>query len=136
MRIKSSTKNIFEVFWQTCYVTVYWYLIFSGSAGSSAKSSSSPNGEDSRPASGQSFIRQSVDRSFGQSVLRKANQSMKSVRTNDYVDRDEDTQTSYSRESLRLLKLLFNNRKNECGFKQIVCSQGGILRNSINLRYL
>ena len=36
---------------------------------------------------------------------------MKSVRTNDYVDRDEDTQTSYSRESLRLLKFLFNNGK-------------------------
>ena len=68
------------------------------------KSSSSPNGEDSRPASGQSFIRQSVDRSFGQSILRKANnqqQSMKSVRTSDYVDRDEDaaSQNSFSRQS-------------------------------------
>ena len=86
------------------------YVLFSGSAGSSIKSSSSPNGEDSRPtssrpASGQSFIRHSIDRSFGQSILKRANnQSVKSVRTQDLVDRDEDAETTYSRQSIRLLE--------------------------------
>lgn len=85
-------------------------ILFSGSAGSSIKSSSSPNGEDSRPtssrpASGQSFIRHSIDRSFGQSILKRANnQSVKSVRTHDLVDRDEDAETTYSRQSIRLLE--------------------------------
>ena len=85
-------------------------ILISGSAGSSIKSSSSPNGEDSRPtssrpASGQSFIRHSIDRSFGQSILKRANnQSVKSVRTQDLVDRDEDAETTYSRQSIRLLE--------------------------------
>ena len=89
---------------------IFLSILFSGSAGSSIKSSSSPNGEDSRPtssrpASGQSFIRHSIDRSFGQSILKKANnQSVKSVRTQDLVDRDEDAETTYSRQSIRLLE--------------------------------
>ena len=61
---------------------------------------------------------------------------MKSVRTNDYVDRDEDTQTSYSRESLRLLKFLFNNWKNECSFKQIIFSRIELMINSFMMNQL
>ena len=97
-----------------CFLISFFFIflsiLFSGSAGSSIKSSSSPNGEDSRPtssrpASGQSFIRHSIDRSFGQSILKRANnQSVKSVRTQDLVDRDEDAETTYSRQSIRLLE--------------------------------